>query len=265
MRRDLASSFAASQWDKVLDLTEQAMELPCGRGWLDLQRYTVKALEGKGQWFAFVADAVRTGVRGLIQDVPTLLSLSLRDGTPTADAETREWIENEVLAGVAIAYAAPAAATAASHAEPERPVEARPVELTLKPPEIDDETLTEGGPADVFDEAMQTAREGRTSEAMGALHRQLTTERSGRGRFKRRVQIAHLLMATGRERVAQPILDEIAREIESRRLEEWEDGEAVAYPLSLLLRCAEADEELKRRLYASICRLDPARALEITV
>ncbi len=100
---------------------------------------------------------------------------------------------------------------------------------------------------------------------MSALNRQLTTERSGRGRFKRRVQIAHLLMATGRERVAQPILDEIAREIESRRLEEWEDGEAVAYPLSLLLRCADSDQDAKRRLYAAICRLDPVRAMQITV
>ena len=265
-RKELANAFAASQWDKVLELTEQAMELPCGRGWLDLQRYTVKALEGKGQWFAFVADAVRTGVRGLIQDLPKLPQMTLRDGVPTADSETRAWIETDVLAGVTITYAAPVEAPAPPAPEPEvRHVEAPPVELSEKPPQLQDEALSEDGPAAVFDEALQSAREGRTAEAMGALNRQLTTERSGRGRFKRRVQIAHLLIATGRERVAQPILDEIAREIESRKLEEWEDGEAVAYPLSLLLRCADADQELKRRLYATICRLDPARALEITV
>ena len=262
-RKDLANSFAASQWDKVLELTERAMELPCGRGWLDLQRYTVKALEGKGEWFKFVADGVRTGVRGLIQDLPALLQMSLRDGLPAADAETREWIESEVLSGVPITFAAPVAAVPVP--VPVAVVVAPPVELGAKPPQVQEETLAEGGPADVFDEALQSAREGRTSEAMAALNRQLTTERSGRSRFKRRVQIAHLLIATGRERVAQPILDEIAREIESRRLEEWEDGEAVAYPLSLLLRCADADQELKRRLYATICRLDPARALQITV
>jgi type VI secretion system protein ImpA len=263
----LANAFAASQWDKVLELTEQAMELPCGRGWLDLQRYTVKALEGKGQWFAFVADAVRTGVRGLIQDLPALLQMALRDGLPAADAETRDWIESEVLAGVTINFAAPVAAQApppAAEPEPVR-VEAPPIELAAKPPEVEDETLAEAEPGDIFDEALKTAREGRTAEAMTTLNRQLTTERSGRGRFKRRVQIAHLLMATGRERVAQPILDEIAKEIESRRLEEWEDGEAVAYPLALLLRCADSDQDLKRRLYASICRLDPVRAMQITV
>jgi type VI secretion system protein ImpA len=266
-RKDLANAFAASQWDKVLEMTEQAMELPCGRGWLDLQRYTVKALEGKGQWFAFVADAVRTGVRGLIQDLPALLQMALRDGLPAADAETRDWIESEVLAGVTINFAAPVAAQApppAAEPEPVR-VEAPPIELAAKPPEVEDETLAEAEPGDIFDEALKTAREGRTAEAMTTLNRQLTTERSGRGRFKRRVQIAHLLMATGRERVAQPILDEIAKEIESRRLEEWEDGEAVAYPLALLLRCADSDQDLKRRLYASICRLDPVRAMQITV
>jgi type VI secretion system protein ImpA len=265
-REALAAAYSAGQFKRVLGLTEEAMELPCGRGWLDLQRYTVKALEGKGQYFAFVADAVRTGVRGLIQDLPGLLEMSLRDGSPTADPETLAWIEDEVLSGVPVVrpYPSPAAPVSAAAPEPEL-AELPAIDLSEKPPAIDEEPLGEADSADVFDQALQAARNGRHAEALDLLARQLASERSGRGRFKRRVQIAHLLAASGRERIARPILEELAAEIEHRGLEEWEDREAVAYPLSLLLRCAaDQDEESRRKTYARICRLDPVRALEMS-
>ena len=71
-------------------------------------------------------------------------------------------------------------------------------------------------------------------------------------------------MAGGKEKIAQPLLDQLAAEIEERRLEEWEETEAVAYPLSLLLRCLAVDggdKERRTQLYARICKLDPIRAL----
>ncbi len=90
----------------------------------------------------------------------------------------------------------------------------------------------------------------------------MATERSGRARFRRRTQLAHLLLAAGKGAVARPILDQIATEIEDRRLEDWEESEALAYPLDLLLQClSRADEERKAALYARICKLDPVRAL----
>jgi type VI secretion system protein ImpA len=71
-------------------------------------------------------------------------------------------------------------------------------------------------------------------------------------------------MAGGKEKIAQALLDELAAEIEARRLDDWEETEAVAYPLSLLLRCLAADgadNERRTQLYARICKLDPIRAL----
>jgi hypothetical protein len=52
-------------------------------------------------------------------------------------------------------------------------------------------------------------------------------------------------------------------EIEDRRLEDWEESEAIAYPLSLLLQCLaqNGDDERRTQLYARICKLDPIRAL----
>ncbi len=262
LREKLTQALEGSQWDKVLALTEQAMESPCSRAWLDLQRYAVKALEAKGPYFMFVADAIRSEVRGLVYDLPGLVEMPLRDGTPTADPETRAWLEEEVLTG-APRPAAPAPVPVAP-VEPVKPsVELPPVDLMEKLPELESEDLSENGRCDVFADALNKAGAGDLPEALNLLQRQLTSEHSGRGRFKRRVQLAHLLMAAGRDQVAQPLLDEVAREIAERKLEEWEDGEALAYPLSLLLRCAAQDPEKKQRLYAAVCRLAPARALEI--
>ena len=262
LRTRLKQAWAAEDWDAVLEATEAAMELPCGRGWLDAQRYAVKALENKGQWFGFVAGAVRTELRGLLQDLPGLLDMNLADDTPVANPETRAWIENEVLAGQPLpAAAAPEPAGEKAAPEPQ----AAPVTLDQVPPML--EPAQEDGSAakDAFALALEAARQGHETEAVQTISRQLAAERSGRARFRRRAQLAHLLMATSRGQVAYPILEELAAEIESRRLEEWEDAEALAYPLSLLLSCLQAsgnDPELCRRIYARICRLDPVRALE---
>lgn len=273
LRAELQKHWAAGNWDAVLEDTEAGMELPCGRGWLDLQRYTVRALENKGQWFAFVAQAVRTGVRGLITDLPALLASALRDGTPCADDQTQQWITQEVMAGVTVSFSAPAATAAAvpvvtstpAPAPPPPPVEITAVKLEEKPPPLEDEELAGQAPADIFEEAIQAARSGHPAAALDLISKQLATERSGRGRFRRRIQLAHLLMAGGRQNIAYPILEDLTQEIESRKLEEWELGEGLAYPVALLLQCLAAngnDPELRKQLYGRLCRLDPVRALD---
>ena len=125
--------------------------------------------------------------------------------------------------------------------------------------------MAEQTSSDVFDEAIQAARAGRPAQAVELVSKKLATERSGRGRFRRRVQLAHLLMAAGREHIAHPILEQLTAEIENRQLEEWELGEGLAYPVSLLLQCMTSnggDAETRKQLYARLCRLDPVRALD---
>jgi hypothetical protein len=141
--------------------------------------------------------------------------------------------------------------------------------LDANPPILDDQTIatvepaTPEEPLDEFHQAIQTVKSGNTSEGLAVISKMLATERSGRLRFKRRTQLAHLLMAGGKEKIAQPLLDQLALEIEERKLEEWEETEAVAYPLSLLLHClaANGDTERRTQLYERICKLDPIRAL----
>lgn len=74
-------------------------------------------------------------------------------------------------------------------------------------------------------------------------------------------------MMTSHEALAQPILEELARSIETHKLEEWEASDAVAHPLAMLYRCLnkmDGDPGVKQKLYAQISRLDPVQALECT-
>jgi type VI secretion system protein ImpA len=261
LRKQLKQHWTDGDWDKVLETTETAMELPCGRAWLDVQRYAVKALEQKGEYFQYVAGAVRTELKGLLADLPGLLEMTLADDTPTANPETQAWIRQEILPQSSATGVESAAPAESAREEPAEPVAA----VDDAPPSMGDETAPAAvAVPDVFDLAMEAARQGRVSEAIQMLSGELKQERSGRARFKRRMQLAHLFMISGHEKIAYPILEELADEIERRGLEDWEPGEVLAYPLSLLMKClatVKGTEEKRQAIYARICRIHPEGAL----
>jgi type VI secretion system protein ImpA len=242
-RQALKKAANDSDWQQVLELGESAMGLPCGRGWLDLQRYVFRAANELGYYQ--IASAIRAEVNGLLADYPGLRKAGLLDDTPAANPETQTWLDEIAPAPPAEAAYTPATmedATEASWAAPD------------------------GGPeiVDANEVAMQAARAGRPQEAIEILTREATAEKSGRGRFQRRLQLAQLCMAMGYERIAHPILEQLASEIDSRGLEGWEAAPAVAQPLALLYRCLEKLDtapDLKQKVYDRICRLDPLQAL----
>ena len=99
------------------------------------------------------------------------------------------------------------------------------------------------------------------------LSEDIARQQSGRTRFQRKLQLAQICMMTSHEALAQPILEELARSIETHKLEEWEASDAVAHPLAMLYRCLskmDGEPAVKQRLYAQISRLDPVQALECT-
>lgn len=263
LRAQLKERFGAKDWETVINLTEGAMELPCGRCWLDLQRYTVQALENKGEYYIRVAGSIRSGLRALLEELPGLVDQSLTDDTPVANTETRKWIDEELLSGSPLPASAPAPAVPAF--APAQIPEAIPAPQTIesKPPELE---ADEGDAApDLFDQALTAANSNKPSEAVELISRQLASERSGRGRFRRRTQLAHLLMMGGHRQIAFPILERLVNEMDQRHLEDWEPGEALAYPIDLLLRCLDlngSDPTERKQLYARLCQLDPARALK---
>lgn len=133
------------------------------------------------------------------------------------------------------------------------------------PPVIEPESPPPSDTSDEFQQALEAVRDGRTADGLKVITSILATERSGRARFRRRTQLAHLLMVAGKDKIAQPLLNQLVTEIEERHLEDWEENEAIAYPLELLLRCLDASDEQRTELYTKICRLDPVRAVNCTV
>jgi type VI secretion system protein ImpA len=173
------------------------------------------------------------------------------------------WLRDQQLLPGMGGEAAPAAVQAPPAADVASPQSPAAVEENA--PFLEEDKAAETAPPDAFELAMEAATSGRQAEAIEILTRELETERSGRGRFRRRTQLAHLLMAGGKEQVAMPMLEQLAGEIDERKLEQWEAGDALAYPLSLLLKCLRSagdNPELTRLIYSRICRLDPIQALK---
>jgi type VI secretion system protein ImpA len=245
IRQSLKQNALESEWQQVLDLAESAMALPCGRGWLDVQRYAVRAATELG--YDLIASAICSGLNALLLDYPDLPEATLLDDTPTANQETRAWLKEIAPApqrGGDMGYEQPVEDEAESGAEAG----------AEKPP-------------DAYELAMEAVRDGRGDEALEILLHAVEQERSGRGRFQRRLQLAEVCLANGHERIAQPVLEQLAAEIDSHGLEGWESPSLVARTFALLYRCLDqtgANDELKQKTYDRVCRLDARQALSCT-
>lgn len=238
-------------WEDVLRQGEDAMGTKAGRAWIDLQRYVVQGLENQG--YSAAAEGVKSALKSLLQDIPDLLNMTLTDDTPVANAETMNWIREYILPPPP-EPAETQSESSSSYEEPE------PAPMPAFRYEATEETDGER-PPDAFELAMQAASNGDKEEAIQILMREMLQERSGRGKFQRKMQLAQVCMAVGRSGIARPILEELTGEIEKRKLEDWEPSDIVAHTLALYYRSLDGDSEKKQQLYNWICRLDPMQAL----
>ena len=223
-----------ANWVELIETAESAMAEPCGRAWLDLQRYVVRACEEYG--YPAIALAIKAEIKVLLQDIPKLTEWTLADDTPTANGETQTWLRG---------FSQPQWVAST-------PLAAMESEGTATP--------------DSYDLAMEKVRSGRPGEAIEMLAQDIQLQTSGRGRFQRKLQLAQLCMATGHETLAHPILEHLVDEIDQHQLEHWEAADMVSHALSLLYRANEklnGDPAVKQKIYARICRLDPIQALAL--
>lgn len=238
-RTHLKGLLLDGEWAALLEASEDVMATPFGRGWLDLQRYVFTALDGLGPDYEAVASSLKGALRSLLVDLPELPDLTLMDDTPTANRETRLWLQEEGLAGPL------------SEAEQAR----------MEP------TGAAVAGRDALDRARERVRAGQPQKAIELLMRAADDEGHPRGRALRRMQAARVMVDHGLAQVAMPILRDIMTRIEEHRLEEWEDSETVAVPMALLYRCLEAtdgDASEREQLYLRVCRLDPLQAMHFS-
>ncbi|MFZ0319230.1 MAG: type VI secretion system protein TssA [Candidatus Sulfotelmatobacter sp.] len=243
LRKHLKRLTLERKFEELLDAAEGAMALPCSRAWLDLQRMVVEACEALGSDYEAVARAIRSELKALIAECPQLLDATLMDDTPAANAETRAWLN-----GITQAGAATDAAAASSNGASRNGFASR----------------WPGQPPDVYAASLQALREGQERKAFEILQQDIGRLRSGRERFRRKMQLVEMCVSTNKQTIAQPILDDLAVMIETHKLDEWEDPGLVAAALGTIMKLSiriQNDKAQQQKIFERICRLDPAQAL----
>ena len=197
-------------------------------------------------------EACRALLRALLQDFPDLPHGELNDGTPTANAETRAWIASEILSPSPIPHDAMAYTPSSV---PDR----------HSPASSDDDETSRAEP-DVWDEAQQLVRSGQVAEALQRVRRAMNTAANGRERFLRKLQLAELCLMVNNHRVALPLSEDLARQVDEFRLEQWEDEQWSARVWSALYRCLRqvggaGNAERLQQVFTRLCRLDINQAM----
>lgn len=88
----------------------------------------------------------------------------------------------------------------------------------------------------LWTEALNLTRGSRV-DGLRLLQTQLAAAISGRERFLRQLQLAELSLEAGVYSLAFPVFDDLARTIDNRKLQEWEDKTVVARVFKGLVRC----------------------------
>ena len=245
LRRHLKKLLLDKKYEQLLEAAESAMALPCSRAWLDLQRFVVEACDALGGGYEAIARAIRSELKALVSDIPQLLDATLMDETAAANAETRSWL-------VSLSQA------------PSEPAPAPEAPLRASGSSNGTGSRWPGQPTDAYASALQALREGQERKAFEILQQDIARKRSGRERFRRRMQLVEICASTNKGNVAQPILDDLAAAIETHKLDEWEDPGVVASALATIMKMStkiQADKAQQQKLFERICRLDPAQAL----
>lgn len=205
--------------------------------WLDLQRFLATALENLGTPAKAAYDAVVFEAANLQKRFPGLAQLTFQDGTPFADAATKDWLV-EISAG-----SSEAAVSSKAKA-----------------------------PADL-EEDLQNARarvmEGDLTSAIRILESGISSESS---RFERRLAAAELCLRGNRPDAARSILEGLDEMIRRYELNVWAP-ELAFDALRLYLRALNAlmsnapnpDKPILKKqaddIFERLCQIDPAGAL----
>ncbi len=249
-RQTLKRLASESNWEELLSVAVAAAGEPCGRAWLDVHRYIWKASYEAG--YSAISASVIATLQSLLKDIPALSTWTLNDDTPTANAETQRWLEEMVIPKPP----EPVVQEAVPPAEPEH------VYAEANEPH---EPGEEASP-DVLDIAKDMIRRRQLPQAIQLLVRDAAQQPSGRARFLRRLQVAQLCVSAGQSKVAYPVLEELVKEIDQRRLEEWEASDMITPPMALLLKCLDPSSSngVREALFAKLCRIDPSFAMDVS-
>jgi type VI secretion system ImpA/VasJ family protein len=226
-------------WSDLLEGAEEAVATPAGRFWLDLQRYAAVALENLGDSYRAGLDAVKDEVRGYVAQFPELPRLYLSDFTAVATPETQTWLATAIM----LPDTSPSVASVDSNGNGSEPT------------------------VDVWREAQLRARAGQKLEALELIRGEIQRAACGRDAFTWKLRLAELCIGERLSKLAVPLLEELAEQVDRYHLDEWEPRDVAARVFSALYQCCEQEkdgsgdyEARARQSFARLCRLDVSRA-----
>ena len=227
--------FDQGQFDKLIPELEQSVaRTPF---WLDGQHLSFKALSMLGPVGADAAATVLAETLHFVDRLPQMLNLTFSDGTPFANDATRLWLEE------ARGSQGGNSGGAAKDNAPWR---------------------------EAFKVARSLAAKGELPKAVADMQIGLAKAGSAAERFNWRLSTAELLAGAGQTAVAAALLEALAEEVETRRLDEWQP-ELAARVFVQLVACYRKESSGKKpnpdaavkleKAHARLSRLDPAAAL----
>ncbi len=187
---------------------------------------------------------VQNTLQELLERHPQLLELQFEDGTPFANPECRQWIQQNNFAHM--------------HKE----------DKTLENESSMDESV-----ANLIETAMQLAKQKKLAEALHSLH--VLSEGTEQQRIQKHLAQARLCLAAGKAKMADVILEEIQKTILAYHLATWNPGlviEILQQRLSALqsLKKSGSNEEKQRisqqwhEVWHLICKIDIASAAALS-
>jgi type VI secretion system ImpA/VasJ family protein len=244
-RDALARCAAEGQWGALSEAAEAALAGEEGRGWLDAHRFAIEALDNLGRPTA--RDACQRFLSMLLELVPNLRDARTEDGEPLASPETWDWIEQALPRGApsSVIDEAPNPTPAVAKVEAEPP----------------------SGDALIERRVAETLEARDIEGAIRILNEAVVASRSSRARFLWRLRLAEVCVQSEVTALAAPLLDDLAAEINDRRLDSWEEPEFLARVARVRYRCLElrrnrVPDHLREDAYAQLARLDPIEALK---
>ncbi|MGB4220849.1 MAG: type VI secretion system protein TssA [Smithellaceae bacterium] len=210
--------------------------------WLDLNRFSAEALTRLGQRFTKALHAVCQETAFLLHRLPGLEELSFADGTPFANPETKQWLVGIAMDSGRMSVLDETVLPAAAHG---------------------DESIG----ADIA-EAHALIRGGKMLEAIEKLQRKLNGAASSRERILWRLAIARLMLDVRQVKLAIPQMEQIVREIDHFRLEDYDPALALR-GLKLVWAGLELQNDPSVKIKTSdvldrIARIDMAEVIKLS-
>lgn len=210
--------------------------------WMDLNRLVSEGLANLGENYQRAKEVVNQETASLLHRLPDLEHLSFSDGTPFADPETKEWLKEITLKRGTIVESS-SKDTFLTTQQDKNPIEKE------------------------VEEAQALIKKGKLLQAMEGLQQKFQHSPSQKEKLLWRLALTQLLVKNKQVKVALPHLEQILKDIDFFRLEEYDPDLALrslkVVWTGLSSQSDQTSKEKSSEVFQRIARLDLTEAIRI--